>query len=258
MHNIAFETERLNGVYLPFAVRDVESFFKRMVHPRTRELDWRLRGLSVTAPHKLAVMKSLDWIDEHAREVGAVNTVVVEDERLLGYNTDTDGLLQPLLEKVEALAGMKVAIIGAGGAARAAVWALQKNDADVTVFGRDSQKTKALADRFGVSSRDLLSANFSDYNIVINATPLGSPGGLKNETPALARQLKGVRLVYDLVYNPVNTRLLQEARTAGCEVLGGLHMLVAQAAIQFKLWTGCTTSSSLLYDRALHALQQSE
>jgi 3-dehydroquinate dehydratase/shikimate dehydrogenase len=254
MHNAAFEAEGIDGVYIPFEVRDVETFFRRMVHPGTREIEWRLRGLSVTAPHKVAVMKCLDWIDDHARDVGAVNTIVVAENRLLGYNTDTEGLLAPLRGIMGSFSDIRVAVIGAGGVARAAAWALHNNKSTVTVFARDAAKARVLASEFGIASGDLTTANFADFDVVINATPLGGIGELRNETPVTAKQLSGVRLVYDLVYNPVETTLLREARSAGCEVLGGLHMLVAQANIQFKLWTGRIPSSSLMYDSAALAL----
>src|SRR6185503_13696997 len=144
IHNAAFAAEGVNGVYLPFEVRDVREFFKRMVHPQTTELDWNLRGLSITAPHKQAVMECLDWIEPDAKQMGAVNTVVVEEDRLLGYNTDAAGFIEPLLKHLGALENKQVAVIGAGGAARAAIWALQKEKANVTVFARDINKAKAL------------------------------------------------------------------------------------------------------------------
>ena len=246
-HNAAFAAEAVNGVYLPLEVRDVETFVRRMVHPRTRELDWNLRGLSVTAPHKTGVMELLDWIDETAREIGAVNTVVVEDQRLLGYNTDAHGLIEPLRERVSSLRGLSVAVIGAGGVARTAVWATKLNEARVTVFARNLDKAKLLAQTFGVPYESLTAAVFRDYDVVINATPAA---------PADAEQLAGAGLVYDLIYNPVETEFLKQARAAGCDTLGGLPMLVAQARRQFELWTGKTPSAKLMHDAAAAALSR--
>jgi len=237
IHNAAFASEGINGVYLPFEVRDVDSFFKRLVDPRTRELDWKLRGLSVTAPHKQSVMHHLDWIEPNAKEIGAVNTVVVEEDRLLGYNTDAAGLIDPLLKKFDSLADKQVAILGAGGAARAAIWALQRQNARVTLFARNVTKAQMLADSFNLSCEPLSSAKFAGYDLVINATPLGS-GEHIEQSPASAEQLNGARCVYDLIYNPGDTKLLREARKVGCQTLGGLEMLVAQAKLQFELWTG--------------------
>jgi 3-dehydroquinate dehydratase/shikimate dehydrogenase len=242
IHNAAFAHEGVNGVYLPFEVKDVTQFFKRMVHPRTTELDWNLRGLSITAPHKQAVMECLDWIEPAAQKMGAVNTVVVEKDRLLGYNTDAAGFVEPLLKRVGSLENRQVAVIGAGGAARAAIWALQKENANVTAFARDIDKAKLL-DVPGVL---LSSASFSGYDVVVNATP---------DSPATAEQLQGARWVYDLVYNPIETQFIKEARKAGCETLGGLEMLVAQAKIQFELWTDKKPSSSVMYNAALQDLQ---
>jgi 3-dehydroquinate dehydratase/shikimate dehydrogenase len=255
MHNAAFVSEGINGVYLPFEVREVKTFFERMVHPRTREIDLNIRGLSVTAPHKSAVLECLDWIEPEAREMGAVNTVVVDDDKLRGFNTDAAGLIEPLLALTGSLAGSHVALIGAGGAACAALWILRRQQADVTLFARDASKARALGQLFDVSYKPLQSASFAEYDLVINATPLGS-GELFDQTPATAEQLAGVRYVYDLVYNPIETRLLKEAGKVGCKSLRGLEMLVAQAKIQFQLWTDEAPSSSIMYESAAAALGQ--
>jgi shikimate dehydrogenase len=208
-----------------------------MVDPRTRELNWNLRGLSVTAPHKQSVMQHLDWIEPNAKEIGAVNTVVIENDRLLGYNTDAAGLIEPLLQRLGSLADREVAIIGAGGAARAAIWALQQQQARVTLFARNVEKARKLAEVFNISCESLSSAGFDGYDLVINTTPLGS-GEHIDQSPANAGQLNGARCIYDLIYNPSETKLLREARQVGCETLGGMEMLVAQAKLQFELWTG--------------------
>lgn len=250
MHNAAFAQEAINGVYLPFEVKNVDSFFRRMVHPRTRELNWNLRGLSVTAPHKQAVMDCLDWIEPDASAIGAVNTVVVEHDRLLGYNTDAAGLIEPLIKRLGSLADKNVAVIGAGGAARAAIWALKQRKANVTVFARDVAKAASL----NAPCESLASASFKGYDVVINATPLGS-GAHIDQTPATLQQLNGARYVYDLVYNPIETKLLQNAAEAGCDTLGGLEMLVAQAKIQFELWTGKEPSARVMYDAGVAGLE---
>ena len=230
-HNAAFTSEGINGVYLPFEVRDAKEFFRRMVHPSSRELNWNLRGLSVTAPHKHTVMECLDWIDPQAEEIGAVNTVVVEGDRLLGYNTDAAGFIDPLLVRFGSLRDARVAVIGAGGAARAAVYALRQQNAAVTLFARNPAKVQL----FDLPCESLAGASFAGYDFVVNTTPLGS-GAYVDQAAATGEQLNGVRCVYDLIYNPKETRLMREAHAAGCETLGGLEMLIAQAKLQFELW----------------------
>jgi 3-dehydroquinate dehydratase/shikimate dehydrogenase len=237
IHNAAFVSEGVNGVYIPFEVKDVTQFVKRMAHPRTRELDWNLRGLSVTAPHKQTVMELLDWIEPEANAIGAVNTVIVEKDRLLGHNTDAAGFVAPLIHRFGSLTDRRVAIIGAGGAARAAIWALQQQKANVTLFVRDVSKAQSLAGLFTIGCESLSSASFVGYDLLVNTTPVGS-GAQMEQSPVTREQLNGVRCVYDLIYNPKETRLLREARELGCETLGGLEMLVAQAKLQFQLWTG--------------------
>ena len=236
MHNAAFAESRVNGVYLPLEVNDIDAFMTRMVHPKTREVQWNLRGLSITAPHKWSVMNHLDWLDPEAREIGAVNTVVIEQGLLRGYNTDVHGFIEPLRERMGSLKGSRVAVMGAGGASSSVVWALRREQAEVTVFARDPRKGEPLA-----------GASFAGYDVVVNATPA---------CPVVAEQLAGAGLVYDLIYNPIETDLLKMARAAGCQTLGGLPMLAAQARRQFELWTGKTPSPKLMYDSAAAALRQ--
>ncbi|HYR75473.1 MAG TPA: shikimate dehydrogenase [Pyrinomonadaceae bacterium] len=253
IHNAAFGASRVNAVYIPFEVSDVNQFMRRMAHPRTRELDWNLCGLSVTAPHKASVMTWLDWIDPAAKEIGAVNTIVVRGNELHGYNADAPGFISPLRKSFGSLKDARCAIIGAGGGARAALWALRNEAAQVELFVRDLVRAKPAAERFGVDYRVLANASFEGFDIVINATPLGTRGLQQDETPAVAEQLRNVRLTYDLVYNPLETRFLREARAAGCETLSGIEMLLAQAAEQFKLWTGREPEVELVRAAAIQA-----
>jgi 3-dehydroquinate dehydratase / shikimate dehydrogenase len=258
IHNRAFAETETDAVYIPFEVRDVEAFFRRMVSPRTREMSWNLRGLSVTAPHKRAVMEYLDRLDDAAAEIGAVNTIIVEGTELHGYNTDAAGFLAPLKKRVGELKGKEAAVIGAGGAARAALWSLKREGAQVTLFARNMEKAAPLAEAFGARLMHLDGSPFSQFDVVINATPLGMRGAREGETPALASQLSGVRLAYDLVYNPRVTRFLREAEAAGCETLYGLEMMVAQAAAQFRLWTGKEAPVQLMSETARGALADAQ
>lgn len=254
IHNAAFEAVEFDGVYIPFEVRKIGPFIKRMIHPRTREIDWAMRGLSVTAPHKGSVMNCLDWIDPAAKEIGAVNTILVEEDGLRGYNTDAGALLEPLIQRVGELREARCAVIGAGGAASAAVWSLRQKQAEVTVYARDVHKARGLAERFGAEWKPLEAALFEGFDAVINATPLGTAGEQEIETPATTAQLGGTRLAYDLVYNPAETRFLREAREAGCGVIGGLEMLVTQAAEQFRLWTSADAPKEVMRGAAVRAL----
>lgn len=248
IHNSTLAALKADGVYLPFPVVDLDSFIRDFVRPSTRRVDWKLRGLSVTIPHKLAIMPHLDYLDETARRIGAVNTVVVEGGELHGYNTDVSGAMAPL-EAVLPLRGARVAVIGAGGSARAICYGLGARGAEATLFARDTSRGKPLADEFGASVAPLDSFT-GEFDVVINCTPVGMQGHSEGKSPLPAETLSGVRLVYDLVYTPEMTKLLQDARAAGCQTLGGLAMLVGQAAEQFRLWTGMEASREVMWNAA--------
>jgi 3-dehydroquinate dehydratase/shikimate dehydrogenase len=258
IHNAAFAKADLNAVFIPLEVRDVDAFMRRMVRESSREIDWNVRGFSVTAPHKTAVMKHLDWIEPAAKEIGAVNTIVFSDGALTGYNTDAPAFLESLKGRFESLESARCAIIGAGGAARAIVWALQNAGASVSMFARDPAKARPIVDEFRIDAYDLEAANFERFDILVNATPLGTRGPHESETPATANQLRGVRLAYDLVYNPLETRFMRAARDAGCQVLGGLEMLIAQAVEQFEIWTNQRPDIDIMRAAAKRALDTAD
>jgi 3-dehydroquinate dehydratase/shikimate dehydrogenase len=249
IHNSAFAALGLDAVYIPFDVADVSDFVLRLARPSTRELSWNLRGLSVTAPHKAAVMRHLDWVEKTARGIGAVNTVVVEGDELRGYNTDAAAAVKPIGSLLN-LRRARAAVIGAGGAARALLWGLRGAGARATVFARNVERARPTARYFGAETARLEGASFDGFDLVVNATPLGTRGESENETAATSAQLRGARVAYDLVYNPRETRFLREASAAGCKTVGGLAMLVAQAAVQFKLWTGTNAPLEVMRDAA--------
>ena len=262
MHNAAFKFHNLNAVFIPFEVKNLREFIKKFIRRETREIVLNFRGFSVTIPHKQAIIKYLDEIDETARAIGAVNTVKIENGKLYGYNTDALGFIEPLKSVYDDLAGARVAIIGAGGAARAVIYALKKENAEVTVFARNLEKAKILAEEFQVELKELPKTkdrkpktDFSDFNILINATPSGTKGEFENETPLLAGQIKNVSLCCDLVYNPTVTRFLREAQSVNVLTLNGLQMLVAQGAAQFKIWTGKDAPINKMSANALRKLQ---
>ena len=244
IHNAAFKTAGRNAVFVPFQVSDLDAFMMRIVRPQTREVELNICGFSVTNPHKRSVIRYLDEIDNAATKIGAVNTIKIVDGKLHGYNTDAEGFNKPLKEKFPDLNNVRVAVIGAGGAARACVYALLNDNAAVTVYARDREKANELVDSFELDNKQLTadsyqpSTDFSSFEIVVNTTPLGTQGHLLGESVATANQLNDVRLVYDLTYNPAETQLLREANSAGADTLGGFDMLLAQAAKQFEIWTG--------------------
>jgi 3-dehydroquinate dehydratase/shikimate dehydrogenase len=250
MHNRAFREMSLDYVYLPIEVNDVGEFFRRFIHPSTREMNWRLRGFSVTIPHKTAVIPFLDELDETARRIGAVNTVVVEGERLIGYNTDAHGAIAPLAAITD-LQGARCAVIGAGGAARAVVFGLLERGAQVSLLARNPAKAAALADEFGIAVDHLKAIAGSAADIIINTTPLGMANHSEGESIIPRAAWRNRKIAYDLIYNPFETRFLADARQQGCLSLSGIEMLVAQAVRQFELWTGRTPPVELLRAAAL-------
>lgn len=242
MLNAAFKSSGLNKVFIPLQVTDLDEFLRRMVKPDTREIELNFQGFSVTNPHKQAIMRHLDVIDETAAKIGAVNTVKIEDDKLYGCNTDAQGFMAPLKSAFSDIKNANVAVIGAGGAARACVYALQQEGAKATLLVRNPKKTCGLEKDFGIHIEQFEISNFksriSDFDILVNATPLGTKGRNEDKSVAAAEQLKGLKLVYDLVYNPLETRLIREAKSAGVPYIGGLEMLVAQGVKQFEIWTG--------------------
>jgi 3-dehydroquinate dehydratase / shikimate dehydrogenase len=248
MHNAALKALNLDGVYLPFEVDDVGSFVCDFVHPKTRKSDWSLCGLSVTIPHKLAVIPYLDFVDATASSVGAVNTVVVEEDELHGYNTDVAGAMKPLDEMID-VRGARVAVIGAGGSARAICYGLSRRGAYMTIYARDLKKARPLADEFKARIASLESFN-GEAEVVINCSPVGMSGPSEGLSLIKTESLEGVKLVYDLIYTPEETALLGDAKRAGCRTLGGLAMLVGQAAEQFRLWTGLEAPMDVMWRAA--------
>ena len=244
VHNAAFKSSDRNAVFVPFKVADLDQFIRRMVRPETREIDLNFHGFSVTNPYKQAVIQYLDDIDEAARKIGAVNTVKVVDGKLHGFNTDVTGFIEPLNSKFGELVDTRVAVFGAGGAARAAIYALKGNGATITIFARDANKGHDLATEFQTNFEQLETGNsklktvLKPFDVIVNATPVGTRGQHDDESIATAEQLQHVDLVYDLIYNPAETRLIREAKAAGVETLGGFDMLIAQAIEQQKIWTG--------------------
>jgi len=239
MHNAAFATSGLNSVFIPMQVADLDAFMRRMVAGATREIELHFKGFSITNPHKQSVMKFLEKIDPAAKQIGAVNTIKIENGKLHGYNTDAPGFIKPLINIYGDLRGARASVVGAGGASRACVYALKHAGADVTLVVRDPAKAASMGEEFDVRVEQLMTTDRRlTTDILVNATPLGTTGDRQAKSIAKADELAGVQLVYDLVYNPAETKLIKEAKTAGVKTLGGLEMLIAQGARQFEIWTG--------------------
>jgi 3-dehydroquinate dehydratase/shikimate dehydrogenase len=242
MHNAAFEAESLDAVYLPLEAADADD-----VLACADALD--LRGVSVTAPFKVELAARVP-LDHDARAVGALNTLVRAAAGWRGANTDMQGLLAPLGSRLTP-GRTRAAVLGGGGAARAAACALRRAGVHVTVHARRREQAETIATALGVGAADWPPARGS-WDLLVNATPVGT-APLVDDTPWPEARFDG-RLVYDLVYNPPETRLLREAAAAGCETLGGLEMLVAQAQRQFQLWTGRLPDARVMHAAAERAL----
>jgi 3-dehydroquinate dehydratase/shikimate dehydrogenase len=232
LHNAAFQLRRMNAVYVPFPVRDLKDFL-----PVARELD--IAGFSVTIPHKQEITRYLDECDAVAEKIGAVNTVAVKRGRMVGYNTDYVGVMKAL-ETWGSVRGKRVLIVGAGGAARAAAFACVDAGADVLICARRKEKAARLAKEARASIMDRRELAREKFDVIVNATPVGMQGrqdGTADESPLEARELN-CELVFDLVYRPMRTKLLQMAERQGIATLSGVEMFIAQGAAQWEIWTG--------------------
>ena len=227
IHNTAFGHLELDYIFLAFKVAHLQKAVEGI-----RALD--LRGVSVTIPHKVAVMDYLDEVEAVAEKIGAVNTIVNENGRLIGYNTDWSGAIEALEEKVS-LKGKTALVLGAGGAARAIAFGLIERGAQLIVLNRTVKKAEMLASEIGCSCGGLDDAASLTFDMVINTTSVGMYPHMDG-IPISKECLRDV-LVFDMVYNPLNTRLISEAQASGCSTVMGIEMFVNQAAEQFTLWT---------------------
>jgi 3-dehydroquinate dehydratase/shikimate dehydrogenase len=230
LHNRAFALAGIDAVYVPIQAETLEAFVAALPI-------LGLSGFSVTRPYKTAITRYLFDSDETAAATGSVNTVVVRDGLLYGSSTDGEGVLRPLRKKT-AIKGRRVVILGAGGAARAAAFALRDAGAELAILARDPERAAALAEAVGGAAHgDLESLALHPFDILINATPLGS-GAAPGQTPVHPTLHRRDTVVFDMVYEPRRTPLLRDAEAAGCVPIDGLQMLVAQGAAQFETWTG--------------------
>lgn len=243
IHNAAFQKLGLNFVYLAFRVENLAGAIQGI-----RSLG-NLRGFSVTIPHKVAVISFLDEVETTAKHIGSVNTIVVEDGKLTGYNTDASGALRALQSAGVSLKGRRVLMLGSGGAARAIAFALamDKAIAGLTILGIDEKERRGLVTDLkartplqveeGPLNEDWLGRTIKDSHILLHCTPTGMHPNVE-ESCVPASLLRSHLTVMDIVYNPLETKLLREAKQAGCLTIRGLEMFLNQAIGQFELWTG--------------------
>lgn len=235
IHNAAFRALHLDAVYVPMPAVSADDFvrFGRAIG---------IAGASVTIPHKVSLFDRVDEVYAVARRIGAINTIRVEGTRWIGGNTDAAGFLAPLQLRAT-VRGLRAAILGAGGAARAVAIALVSAGAAVTLHARDRRKAERVAAATGTAAGEW-PPPAGTWDLLVNATPVGMLPRV-DETP-LPKELLSGDFVYDLIYNPPTTRLMREAAEVGCQTLGGLEMLVAQAQEQFEWWTGLKAPAAVM------------
>jgi shikimate dehydrogenase len=264
MQNAAYKKLGLDYIYLPFHVRP-EQLAQAVDGLRAVNA----RGFNVTIPHKVSIIPMLDGLDPQAEKIGAVNTVVNDDGELRGYNTDAPGFLKALLEQGVEPRGKNIVVIGAGGASRAVSYILAENDASLTILNRQLELDWAediaelIREDFGKKVRvleltkDFLADALRGTHILVNATSVGMSPAV-DASPVPAELLRPDMYVFDVVYNPVMTRLLREADKAGAHTISGVDMLVWQGVLAFEKWTGHSAPVEIMRKEALKALEKSE
>lgn len=247
MMNTAFRRETVNAVYLALQTAKVSDLVNLV-----REIP--IQGLSVTMPHKQEIMAHLEKTDPLSAKIGACNTVLrAQDGKLYGFNTDVAGIVGPL-EKRMSLRGAKALVLGAGGAARAAVFGLRDKGADVFIFNRTAETAQKLARQSGSKTIKKEALAKTPFDVLINATPIGM-AGQKVSSVIDAKDLN-TKLVFDLVYNPLETPLIRMARQQNIPFITGVEMFVQQGARQFEIWTGKPAPEEEMLRVVLHALRQ--
>jgi 3-dehydroquinate dehydratase/shikimate dehydrogenase len=246
MMNTAFRRETVNAVYLALQTSRLSDLLK-LVH------EIPIQGASITMPLKEEIVPHLEQTDPLSARIGAVNTIRLLDGKLYGFNTDVAGILIPL-EKRIALRGAKVLVLGAGGAARAAVFGLRERGAEVFILNRTAATAQKLARQSGSKTIKKEALAKTQFDIIINATPVGMAGN-KTQSILEAKDLN-TRLVFDLVYNPLETPLIHLARQQGIPFITGIEMFVQQGARQFEIFTGKPAPEEEMFRVVLHALRQ--
>jgi len=264
MHSAAFSHLNLDYIYLSFRV---EKEHLTGAIDGIRALN--IKGLNITIPHKVAVIPLLDELDPLAERIGAVNTIINDNGILKGYNTDAGGFLKALLQKGVKLKSKRVVVLGAGGASRAICFALAENGAGIVILNRQQEMDWAVGLAGSISQlsgREIkalelndnnLKAVLEDADLLVNATSVGMSLDI-SRTPVDKKLLKPGLVVFDVVYNPLKTRLLAEAGETGSETISGIDMLVWQGALAFEMWTGLKPPVEIMKAAAVKALENNE
>jgi len=229
MHQTAYREMKIDAVYVPFCVRILEEAVRGI-------RGMGIRGVSVTLPFKSEVLRHLDEVEESALRIGAVNTIVNEEGRLQGYNTDWVAFVRDLKEFMP-VRGKTFGILGAGGAARAVLFGILSQGGKAVVLNRTEEKGETLAKEFGCPFLPLSETGALEADCMVNTTSVGLAPQVEN-SPLEGRIFGKVSRVVDIIYNPLETKLLKDARKAGCRTRSGLGMFVHQGAEQIRLWTG--------------------
>ncbi len=246
MQNAAFVARGMNAVFLPFLVRELRDFLG-VIQPLG------ISGFSVTIPYKQRILRYLSDCDPLATEIGAVNTVVVRGRKLHGYNTDYVGVLRALESRI-ALPGSRLLVFGAGGAARAVAFALARGGCSVCICARRPERAKALARAVGGAAIPRARLRDESFDVIVNATPVGMYPRA-DASPLEAAELN-CRLVFDIIYRPLKTKLMQLAEQRGIETVSGLEMFLGQGMAQFELWTGKRAPEAVMRRAVLEALKE--
>ena len=247
MHNAGFAARKKDAVYLPFRVQSLPDFIAAIK-------SFGIAGFSVTIPHKERILRYLDECDPLAAEIGAVNTVIVRAGKLCGYNTDFVGVLRAL-EKQLPLASSRILLVGAGGSARAAAFALARAGAAVSICARRPQRARALARSVGGEAIDRRELRRRSFDAIVNCTPVGMRS--HRGSPLESGELN-CRLVMDLIYRPLKTELLRRAESRGIAIISGVDMFLAQGFAQWQLWLGEPAPQSAMRRVVMAALQKEE
>jgi 3-dehydroquinate dehydratase / shikimate dehydrogenase len=226
--NTALRRENVNAVYLALHAKTVKDLVACV-------RDIPIHGLSITMPYKEAILDYLDNTDSHTAKIGACNTVVrAQDGKLYGFNTDAAGVVRPLEQRIT-LEGARVLVLGAGGAARAAVFGLKERGCEVFILNRSAAPAQKLARQAKARTIKRPDLKKLSFDVIINATPVGMANG--KDTPINENEIN-TKFAFDMVYDPAETRFLQAAKARGAQIIPGIEMFVHQAARQFEIWTG--------------------